>query len=121
MQRDQSVLQMVEEVLERQVRALADETGQPFERALEIVARTEAGRLMRELGDGPHRHAKARDWQADLAWGRAEERLLHLAASGARARLSAHDRYAWVEDYLLLLESMGAREEYYAALEWVPA
>ena len=76
MQRDQTVLEMVEEVLERQAKALADNTGQPFESALEIVARTEAGRQLRELRDGPNRHEKARDWQADLAWGRAEELLM---------------------------------------------
>ena len=120
-QRDQTVLEMVEEVLERQAKALADETGQPFESALEVVARTEAGRLMRELRDGPHRNAKARDWHADLAMGRAEERLMYLMASGAPARPSAASRYSWVEDYLVRLDGKEAREEYYAALEWLPA
>jgi hypothetical protein len=120
-QRDQTVLEMVEEILERQAKALADETGQPFETALEIVAKTEAGRLLRELRDGPHRRVKARDWQSDLAWGRAEERLMHLMASGAPARPSADSRYTWVEDYLVRLEGKEAREEYYAVLEWLPA
>ena len=116
-QREQTVLEMVEEVLERQAKALADETGQPIESALELVARTEAGRLLRELRDGPNRHEKARDWQADLAWGRAEERLMHLMASGP----SVDSRYTWVEDYLVRLEGKEAREEYYAVLEWLPA
>ena len=120
-QRDQTVLEMVEEVLERQARALADETGQPIESALESVASTEAGRLMKELRDGPLRHAKARDWQADLASGRAEEWLMQLLASGAPARPSPDSRYTWVEDYLVRLEGKEAREEYYAALEWQPA
>jgi hypothetical protein len=120
-QREQTVLEMVEEVLERQAKALADNSGQPFESALEIVARTEAGRQLRELRDGPNRHEKARDWQADLAWSRAEERLMHLMASGAPARPSAQSRYTWVEDYLVRLEGKEAREEYYAVLEWLPA
>jgi hypothetical protein len=120
-QRDQTVLEMVEEVLGRQAKALADETGQPLDCALEIVANTEAGRLLRELRDGPHRHVKARDWQADLACGRAEERLMHLMASGVPARPSAHSCYTWVEDYLVRLEGKEAREEYYAVLEWLPA
>ena len=117
MQRDQTVLEMVEEVLERQAKALADNTGRPFESALEIVARTEAGRQLRELRDGPNRHEKARDWQSDLAWGRAEERLMHLMACDP----STDSRYTWVEDYLVRLEGKEAREEYYAALEWLYA
>ena len=116
-QREQTVLEMVEEVLERQAKALADNTGQPFESALEIVARTEAGRQLRELRDGPNRHEKARDWQADLAWGRAEERLMRLMASGP----STDRRYTWVQDYLVRLEGKEAREEYYAVLEWLHA
>jgi hypothetical protein len=116
-QQDQTVLEMVEEVLERQAKALADNTGQPFESALEIVARTEAGRQLRELRDGPNRHEKARDWQSDLAWGRAEEQLMNLMASGP----SADSRYTWVEDYLVRLEGKEAREEYYAVLEWLHA
>jgi hypothetical protein len=116
-QREQTVLEMVEEVLERQAKALADNSGQPFESALEIVARTEAGRQLRELRDGPNRHEKARDWQADLAWGRAEERLMSLMASGP----SPDSRYTWVQDYLVRLEGQEAREEYYAVLEWLHA
>jgi hypothetical protein len=116
-QRDQTVLEMVEEVLERQAKALADNTGQPFASALEIVASTKAGRQLRELRDGPNRREKARDWQADLAWGRAEEQLMSLMASGA----STDSRYSWVEDYLVRLEGKEAREEYYAALEWLHA
>ena len=116
-QREQTVLEMVEEVLERQAKALADNSGQPFESALEIVARTEAGRQLRELRDGPNRHEKARDWQSDLAWGRAEGQLMNLMASGP----SADSRYTWVEDYLVRLEGKEAREEYYAVQEWLHA
>jgi hypothetical protein len=110
---------MAEEVLRAQAKALADETGQTVESALEIVADTEAGRLLRELRDGPHSHEKARDWQADLSWDRTEERLMHLVGSDALARPSADRSYSWVNDYVERLEGKEAREEYYADLEWL--
>jgi hypothetical protein len=117
----QTVLEMAEEVLEGRAKALADETGQTVESAMEVVADTEAGRLLRELRDGPHGHEKARDWQADLSWDRAEERFMHPVGhpvgSEARARRSADRSYSWVSDYLGRLEGKEAREEYYAALE----
>jgi len=81
--RDQSVYEMVEEVLRRQAKSLAERTGQSFERALRIVADTEAGRQLRELADGEHRHKKAREWQANVFWERSEERLMRLFASDA--------------------------------------
>ena len=59
MQRDQTAFEMVEEVLARQARSLANRTGQPFERALEVVADTEAGRQLRELANGEHRYEEA--------------------------------------------------------------
>jgi hypothetical protein len=64
MLRDQTVFEMAEEVLARQARSLANRTGQPFDRALEIVADTEAGRQLRRLGNGEHRQDKAQHWQA---------------------------------------------------------
>jgi hypothetical protein len=118
-QPDQTVSEMAEEVLRAQAKALADETGQTVESALEIVADTEAGRLLRELRDGPHSHEKARDWQADLSWDRTEERLMHLVGSDALARPSADRSYSWVNDYVERLEGKEAREEYYADLEWL--
>jgi hypothetical protein len=118
-QPDQTVSEMAEEVLRAQAKALADETGQTVESAMEIVADTEAGRLLRELRDGPHSHQKARDWQADLSWDRTEERLMHLVGSDALARPSADRSYSWVNDYVERLEGKEAREEYYADLEWL--
>jgi hypothetical protein len=118
-QPDQTVSEMAEEVLRAQAKALADETGQTVESALEIVADTEAGRLLRELRDGPHGHEKARDWQADLSWDRTEERLMHLVGSDALARRAADRSYSWVNDYVERLEGKEAREEYYADLEWL--
>ncbi len=54
MREDQTVLEMVEEVLARQAKAQADRTGRSFEGALEVVADTEAGRQLRELAKGEH-------------------------------------------------------------------
>jgi hypothetical protein len=58
--RDQTIYEMVEEVLTNQAKSLAERTGQAFESALEVVADTEAGQQLRELGNGEHRHKKAR-------------------------------------------------------------
>ena len=117
MQRDQTDFEMAEEVLARQAKALADQSGQPFEVALEIVADTEAGRQLRELADGEHRYEKAQHWQACLLWERAEERLAHLIASKSLARFAAERHYSWLESYLEWLEGKEARAEYHARLE----
>jgi hypothetical protein len=116
-QRDQTVFEMAEEVLARQAKALADQSGQPFERALDVVADTEAGRQLRELANGEHRYDKAQHWQASLLWERAEERLAHLIASQGFARFAAERHYSWLEGYLEWLESMEARAEYHARME----
>ena len=108
MRREQTVFEMVEEVLTRQAKALADQTGQPLERALEAVADTEAGQQLRELANGEHRLEKARDWQARVLCERAEERLTHLGAGR---------HYSWLEGYLESLEGKEARAEYHARLE----
>ena len=117
MQRDQTVFEMVEEVLARQARSLASRTGQPFDVALEVVADTEAGRQLRDLARGEHRFEKAQHWQARLLWERAEERLAHLIASQGLARCAAECRYSWLEGYLEWLEGKESRAEYHARLE----
>ena len=117
MQRDQTVIEMVEEVLARQAKSLADRTGQPFERALGVVANTEAGRQLRELANGEHRYEKARAWQASVLWERAEERLMRLIASDALSRFAAERHYSWVEGYMEWLEGKEARAQYHALLE----
>jgi hypothetical protein len=99
-QREQTVFEMAQEVLEDQARAMAVQTGQTFEAAMQAVADTEAGGQLRELRDGPHRDEKAAEWQASLLWGRIEER-----------------HYAWVEGYMEWLRGKEARAEYYALLE----
>jgi hypothetical protein len=115
--RDQSVYEMVEEVLARQANAVAERTDQPFERVLKIVADTEAGRQLRELADGEHRHKKAREWQASVLWERSEERLMRLFASDALSRFADERHYSWVVGYMDRLEGKQARTRYHTLLE----
>jgi hypothetical protein len=99
-QRNQTVYEMAQEVLEDQARAMAVQTGQTFEAAMQAVADTEAGEQLRELRDGPHRGEKATEWQASLLWQRIEER-----------------HYSWVDGYMEWLRGKEARGEYHALLE----
>ncbi len=117
MRREQTVFEMVEQVLARQAKELANRTGQPLKRALEIVADTEAGRQLRELANGEHRYEKARDWQASMLRERAEERLIHIIASEVLSRFVAERPYSWVEGYLEWVEGKEARAGYHALLE----
>ena len=117
MQRNQSVFEMVEDILARQAKSLADKTGQPSERALDIVTDTEAGRQLRELANGEHRCQKAQHWQASIRWDRAEERLMHLIASEVLSRFVVERPYSWVEGYMEWLEGKEARTPYHALLE----
>jgi hypothetical protein len=99
-QPEQTVFEIVEEVLTRQAKALVEQTGQTFEATLEAVSKTDAGRQLRELGSGEHRNERAREWQEGLALKRAEER-----------------HYVWLEGYMEWLEGKEARAEYYTLLE----
>ena len=74
MKKKQRVADMADEVLARQARRRARRTGEPFEEALEAGLRTEAGRQLVELRDGPHGDERAQEWQEGLAKERAEER-----------------------------------------------
>jgi hypothetical protein len=76
-QQHQSVSEMAEEVLERQAKVLAHQSGDSLEVARQVVSDTEAGRQLRDLAQGEHRYEKAQDWQGSVFWGRAEERLMH--------------------------------------------
>jgi hypothetical protein len=100
MRPEQTVIEMVEEVLRRQAKVLVEQTGQSFKAAMEAVSNTDAGRQLIELAEGPHRNQRAREWQEGLAWERAEER-----------------HYFWIEGYLEWLEGKEARGEYYTLLE----
>jgi hypothetical protein len=94
MQRDQSVSEMAEEALMRQAKALAHRSGYSLEDARKAVSDTEAGRQLRDLANGGHRHEKASEWQASVFWERAEERLMHHLASEALSRFAAEHDYS---------------------------
>ncbi len=123
MRKEQSVLQMVEEVLSRQAVTRAKRTGELFEEALKAVLETEAGRQLRELGNGVHRHDRAQEWQESLLRERAEERLRHVRLPlpaempDAYPPPSVADRhYSWLEDYLAWLDEKEGRIEYHVWL-----
>jgi hypothetical protein len=117
MREDQTVSEMVEEVLARQAKDLVGRSGQDFERALEVVANTDAGWQLRKLANGEHRDERAMDWQVSVLWERAEERLMHLIGSEALARFAAERHYSWVEGYMEWLEGKEARAQHHALLE----
>jgi hypothetical protein len=116
-QEDQTVSEMAEEVLTRQAKALAHRSGQSLVDALEAVSDTEAGRQLRELANGEHRHEKAQDWHMSVLWERAEARLMHLIDSEALSRFVAERHYSWVEGYMAWLEGKEERVQYHALLE----
>ena len=89
MQQDQSVSQMVQEALMRQAKALAQRSGHSFEDARQAASDTQAGRQLRDLANGEHRHKQARAWQASAFWDRAEERMMHHIGSEALSRFVA--------------------------------
>jgi hypothetical protein len=99
-QRDQTVFEMAQEVLERQARYVVLQTGQSFEKAMGAVEVTDAGRQLRELANGEHRDESAAEWQARLLWKRMEQR-----------------HYSWVEGYMEWLRGKEARAEYHSLLE----
>jgi hypothetical protein len=74
MKKKQRVGEMADEVLARQARARAQRTGESFEEALEAVRKTEAGRQLEELSEGPHRDERAEQWQEEMSRERIEER-----------------------------------------------
>lgn len=89
MRAQQTVSEMVVEVLARQADELASRTGRPFRVAFEEVKRTEAGGRLCELAEGAHRHEEARHWQANLLFERVGERAGRLVGRpGGGPRLS---------------------------------
>ena len=52
---DQNVSDMANEVLARQAKVRAERTGEPLEEARAAILKTEAGRQLRNLRDGPYR------------------------------------------------------------------
>jgi hypothetical protein len=88
-QQDQTVSQMAQETLMRQAKALAQRSGHSLEDARQAVSNTEAGRQLRDLAQGEHRHEKAKQWQASVFWERAEQRFMHQIGSEALSRFAA--------------------------------
>ena len=117
MHEEQTISEMVEEVLANQAKSLAEQTGRTFVSALGVVGSTEAGRQLRELASGEHRHEKAREWLASVHRERAEQQLTHLFGSDLRSRFSGERNYSWVAGYLEWLEGKEARIPYHALLE----
>jgi len=89
MRAEQTVKEMAQEVLSRQARTMANRKGLSLEDARQAVADTEAGRQLRDLTNGKHRHEKAQAWQASAFWERAEERFMHLSGSETLSRFVA--------------------------------
>jgi hypothetical protein len=81
---------MAEEVLMRQAKDLAHRSsGRSSEYARQGVSDTEAGRQLKDLANGEHRHGTAKIWQVGVFWDRAEERWMHQAGSEALSRFAA--------------------------------
>jgi hypothetical protein len=91
---------MALEVIRRQARTLADQSGKPFEKAMSVTFQTDAARQLRELAKGDYGEWKAAEWQTSLPRARAEER-----------------HYSWLESYMEWLGGKERRTEYHAFLE----
>ncbi len=119
---NQTVSEMVEEVLMRQARYRTVQRGECFEQAMKEVLKSEAGRQLRELGNGEHHGKKAAEWQKEIAVERTQRLLAHFAqptaneASDGSPR-EAEPHYSWLESYLERLKGKEERKEYYALVE----
>src|ERR687898_790043 len=89
MQENQRVADMAGEVLARQAGTRAERTGEALEVALQAVLKTEAGRQLGALRDGPHGDERAEHWQEDLAHKRAQERKREQAEERPRAQAAS--------------------------------
>ena len=74
MQVNQTVAEMANEVLTRQVAVRTLRTEETFRVALNAVLCTEGGQQLWKLRRGVHRHERADQWQKNLARERAEKR-----------------------------------------------
>ena len=117
MRLDQTVYEMVEEVLQRQAKGVVERAGYSLQEEMETVLQTDAGCRLRELRDGPHAQEKARDWQENLLWNRTLERVEGMLASGTVMRFATERHYWWLEGYMEWLEGKEGRVEYHALLE----
>ena len=110
---------MVEEVLKRQAKAMVERTGCSLQEALEAVLQSDAGAQLCDLKDGlsAQEERGARDWQENLLWDRALERLEDMVTLDTVGRFATERHYSWVEGYMEWLEGKEARAEYHARLE----
>jgi hypothetical protein len=129
MQKNQRVADIAIEVLARQAEARAKQTGQALEEALKAVLKTEAGRQLRDLRDGPHRHKWAQAWQEELVRERVRERKQKRLEERKQAEQAAKwERFMQAEVRELELRKDGQLArllgealpgEPLAALEWL--
>jgi hypothetical protein len=101
----------------RQGLRLAHRSGASLEDAIQAVSNTEAGRQLKGLAQGEHRHEMASEWQASVFWDRAQERLMRLYCSEALSHFVAERHYSWLESYMGWLEGKEERLQYHALLE----
>jgi CheY-like chemotaxis protein len=113
---EQTVSEMVVEVLARQAEALSEETGRSFEHAFAEVLDTPAGRLLGELAEGPQRHERAALWQARLRAERQAKKPAALLSGEASTDDHRRPRGRGTEKRLLLVEDNEAFREAFAQM-----
>ena len=91
MRDDQTVAEMVNEVLLRQAKARADRNGELIEAAMSAVVGTEAGRQLVGLRDGPHGDEGVEEWQVGIARERERERA--GALGGRLGKIPEHSTH----------------------------
>jgi hypothetical protein len=77
MRAEQTVNEMVQDVLSTQAKAQAQRTGQSYASARAAVVETPAGRQLEELRCGAHQDEEVRYWQANLLFKRVSEQAGH--------------------------------------------
>jgi CheY-like chemotaxis protein len=113
---EQTVSEMVVEVLARQAEALSEGTGRSFEDTFEEVLDTPAGRLLGELAEGPQRHERAAHWQARLRAEREAKRPVALLEGEASTDYRRRPKGRGTEKRLLLVEDNEAFREAFARM-----
>jgi hypothetical protein len=77
MRAEQTVKEMVQDVLSRQAKAQAQRTGQSYASARAAVIQTPAGCQLEELRRGAHQDEYVRYWQANLLFERVSKQAGH--------------------------------------------
>ena len=116
MRAEQTVSEMVVEVLARRAEALSEGTRRPFEDAFAEVLDTPAGRLLGELAEGPLRHERAAYWQERLRAEREAKRPAALVGGDASTDDRRRPRGRGAEKRVLLVEDNEAFREAFARM-----